>query len=317
MIEPTMDTAVDQDIIEFHILNRLDAHSLASAASASSHMRRLCTENHLWRNICADTWPSLSHPVAASLIATFPAAHRAIFSDAFPSLNHSPRNPRITQPPPPELISAVDLYYKAKPVFSRVIQTETQKGWFLNSPLWVELLDSNTPMQLQGSQDQCLNHLQENLTLSWIIMDPSLKRAANLSSRRPLSAYRHCLSGDLHLLYALPMETVQCVIKVTCFGKLGGPMHVRQVTLSIEDTHGKLLMGRDTLLILQDALIHGQRKKFDPHQLLQSFHNFSTLKTHIRERKATRDTAIDLFAMLLAFTLFLFLFLFCFMPFSV
>ncbi|KAG5114566.1 hypothetical protein JHK82_037835 [Glycine max] len=311
-------TTVHPDIFQSHILNRLDGPTLASAASSTSHLRRLCTEHHLWRNISAATWPSLNDPLAAAIITTFPARHRSIFSDSFPSLHHSPPNlnPTPPPPPPPELISAVDLYYKGKPVFSRVIKTETHKGWFLCSPLWVDLLDRNevvpTPLKFAQTNDEneLLNHLDENLTLSWIIIDPTRKRAANLSSRRPVAVRRHWLTAELQVLYAVPMETVQCVVKVTCCGKAGGAMHVREVSLTMEDTEGRHVMGKDSVVILQDAMENGKRKKLDEVEAKERFEKFSIVKREIRERKMRRDKATDMVAMLVAFAVFALLFWF-------
>ncbi|KAJ1395528.1 F-box-like domain superfamily [Sesbania bispinosa] len=207
-------TTVHPDIIQSHILTRLDGPTLASAASTASHLRRLCTEHHLWRKISTATWPSLNDPLTASLIATFPASHRSIFSDSFPSLHYSssPHHLTSSSPPPEEIISAVDLYYKGKPVFSKVLRTETHKGWFLTSPLWVDLLEPNelvpTPVKFaQNGNDgeEWLKHLEENLSLSWIIIDPTRKRAANVSSRFPVTVRRHWLTGEIQAVYAVVM----------------------------------------------------------------------------------------------------------------
>ncbi|TKY48667.1 F-box protein [Spatholobus suberectus] len=312
-------TTVHPDIIQSHILTRLDGAALASAASATSHLRRLCTEHHLWLNICAATWPSLTEPLAAVLIATFPAGHRSIFSDSFPSLHYSPPPDPSPHPTPPEtaaeLVSAVDLFYKGKPVFSRVIRTETGKGWFLCSPLWVDLLDPNevvpTPLKFaQNDEDRWLAHLQENLALSWIMIDPTRKRAANLSSRWPVAARRHWLTGELEVLYAVAMETVQCVVKVTCCGKAGGAVHVREVSLTMEDTEGRHVMGRDSVVILRDAMENGKRKKLDANEAKEGYEKFCVMKREKRERKMRRDKAMDTIAMLVAFTVFAFLFWF-------
>ncbi|XP_027343929.1 F-box protein At2g27310 [Abrus precatorius] len=312
-MNPSDITTVHPDIIQTHILNRLDGPTLASAASAASHLRRLCTEPHLWQNICTAYWPSLNHPLATDLISAFPATHRAIFSDSFPSLHYSPPNHRPTSQPPEQLVSAVDLYYKGKPIFSRVIQTGTRKGWFLCSPLWVDLLDPNelvpTPLKFpHGDEEHLLNHLQENLALSWIIIDPSQKRAANFSSRVPVAARRHWLTGEMEVVFAMAMETVQCVIKVTCCGKIGGAMHVREMSLTLEDTEGRHVLGRDSLVILQGAMENGERKKVDAAEVKLRYEKFCCVKRERRERKMRRDRATDRVAMLVAFTLFAFLF---------
>ncbi|KAL9322645.1 hypothetical protein ACSQ67_010698 [Phaseolus vulgaris] len=274
-------TTLHPDIIQSHILNRLDAPTLASASSTTLHLRRLCTDQDLWRNICAATWPSLNQPRAAALIATFPAAHRSVFSDSFPSIHHSPSPHPTPTRPPPELVSAVDLYYKGKPVFSRVITTDTQKGWFLSSPLWVDLLDPNevvpTPLIFAKCEEESsrLAHLEQNLGLSWIVIDPTGKRAANLSSRRPVAARRHWLTGDLEVSFAVTMETVQ-----------------------------------DSFVILQEAMANGERRKPDPEEARARFEKFCRLKKDIRERKVRRDNAMDMVAMLVSFTVFVSLFWF-------
>ncbi|KAJ1440724.1 F-box-like domain superfamily [Sesbania bispinosa] len=250
-------TTVHPDIIHNHILTRLDPATLATASSVSSHLRRLCTDEDLWRNISTATWPSLMDPIASHVISTFPAGHRSIFSDAFPSLHHSASYSDHPHPPPPELISAVDLYYQGKPIFSRVQRTETKKNWFLSSPLWVEMLEHDelvpTPVKFVRKDEEFLKHLEESLSLSWIVIDPTRKRAANVSSRRPVSVRRHWLTRDLEVLFSVVMagerrratEMVQCMVKVTCCGKVGGELHVREVNLVMEDTEGAHVSGKE------------------------------------------------------------------------
>ncbi|XP_014522662.1 F-box protein At2g27310 [Vigna radiata var. radiata] len=309
-------TTLHPDIIRSHILNRLDGPTLASASSSTLHLRRLCSDHNLWRTICAATWPSLNQPHASALIDTFPAAHRSVFSDSFPSIQYSPPPNPIPPRLSPEFVSAVDLYYKGRPVFSRVITTETHKGWFLSSPLWVDLLDPNevvpTPLIFAKCDEESswLAHLEENLGLSWIVIDPTRKRAANLSSRRPVAARRHWLTGDLEVIFAVTMETVQWVIRVTCCGKAGGAMHVREASLTMEDTEGRHVTGRDSFVILQDAVENGERRKPDPEEAKARFDKFCRLKREIRERKLRRDSAMDTVAMLVSFTIFVSLFWF-------
>ncbi|KAL2331907.1 hypothetical protein Fmac_019488 [Flemingia macrophylla] len=310
-------TTVHSDIIQTHILTRLDGPALASAALATSH---LSAEQHLWRQICAATWPSLSDPLAAALVATFPGGHRSLFSDSFPSLQQQhaspPPKPRRSEPPE-EVIWAVDIFYKGEPILSRAVRSETRKGWFLCSPLWVELLGPSevVPTPLKVDESQWLSHLHDNLTLSWIIIDPSSKRAANLSSGRAVAARRHWLTAELEVLYAVPLtEEVECVIKVTCSGKMGGALHVREVSLAMEDAEGRHVSGGDSLVILQDAIENGKRVKPDPAEALRSFDNFCSVKREKRERRMRRDKAMDFLAMFVAFSVFATLF--SFMAFS-
>ncbi|XP_028788618.1 F-box protein At3g44326-like [Neltuma alba] len=223
------------DLFHAHILSRLDGPSLASASSASSLFRRLCLHDSLWRQICTATWPSLRDPSLRSVISDFPAGHRSLFLDSFPTLHRYSRpdhlDPSFT--PTKEWISAVDIYYHDRPIFSKFHRTQTHTGWFECSPLWIDLLGAKesvpTPLKYASKDEDWMKHLEENLSLSWILIDTSRNRAANLSSRRPVSAQRHWLTGELELVYAVviacderPSEWVQCNIKVTCTCGEGG-----------------------------------------------------------------------------------------------
>lgn len=301
-------TALHSDIIQSHILTRLDGPTLASTSSSTSHLRSLCTQNPLWREICTATWPSLQQPLADSLISTFPTAHRSIFSDSFPSLHDSPLPHKLPpSPPPPELISAVDLYYKGKPVLSRVIRTETEKSWFLTSPLWIDLLETNemvqTPVKLAPNVEdrEWLNHVEENLTLSWIVINPANQRAANLSSRFPVSVRRHWFTGELEILYAVAMGAVQWTVKVTCCGKAGGEMHVREVSLAMEDADGRHVIGGECMMVLQAAMEGGKRRKVVAEEAKKSFERFCLVKRERRERRLKREKALDMSVMLVSF----------------
>lgn len=301
------------DIINSHILTLLDGPTLASTASSSSELRRLCTPNHLWHNISTSIWPSLNDPLAAALISTFPAGHRSIFSDSYPSPSIHHHRPISPSPPPPELISAVDIYYKDKPLFSKVHLTKTHKGWFHCSPLWVDLLETDenvpTPLKLLPNDDvEWLRDLQENLRLSWIMIDPTRKRAANLSSRRAVSARWHWLTGEVEVVYAVAMEEeVQCIVKVTCCGKVGGNMHVREVSMTMEDMDGRHVIGRESMVILQNAMEGVKRKRVDGDEAKESYEKFCCMKMERRERLMRKAKALDMLTMLVTFTIFILL----------
>jgi hypothetical protein len=308
-------TTIHPDIIQSHILTRLDGTALTSAASTTSHLHHLCTENHLWHKITTATWPSLNEPLATSLISTFPNSHRSIFSDSFPSVDYSSASTpsdSSSSSSLKELISAVDLYYKGKSVFSKVIKTETHKGWFLCSPLWIEILEPNeiieTPIKFE--QNDVVEWLENNLSLSWIMISPTRKRSVNLSSRLPVTVRRHWLTGELEVLYAVVMGLVQCTIKVTCCGKAGGEMHVREVSLTMEDMDGRHLIGKDSLGILQEVMENGERKKVDVEKMKRGFEEFCLMKSERRERKLKRERIIDMVIMLIAIFIFAFLFRF-------
>ncbi|CAJ2660214.1 unnamed protein product [Trifolium pratense] len=309
-------TTIHPDIIQSQILTRLDGTTLTSAASTTSHLHNLCTQNHLWQKITTTTWPSLNDTLTKSLISTFPNSHRSIFSDSFPSIHYSsastPPDDSSSPSPLKELISAVDLYYKGKPVFSKVLKTETHKGWFLCSPLWIEILEPNEIIQTQIKFDQndVVEWLENNLSLSWIIISPTRKRSVNLSSRLPVTVKRHWLTDELEVLYAVVMGLVQCTVKVTCCGKSGGEMHVREVSLSMEDMYGRHLIGRDSLGILQEVMENGERKKVDVEKMKSGFEEFCLMKREKIERKLKREKVIDMVIMVIAIFIFAFMFRF-------
>lgn len=120
----------------------------------------------------------------------------------------------------------------------------------------MDLLDpkdsASTPVRyLGGSQDEAwLQHLEENLSLSWIVINPTRKKAVNVSSRRAVSVQRHWLTGDVQVRFGTvtagdegrgsSRELVECGVVVTCCGKEGGEMHVREVCMVMEDMEGKV-----------------------------------------------------------------------------
>ncbi|KAA8549914.1 hypothetical protein F0562_001598 [Nyssa sinensis] len=271
-------SAIHSDILQTHIFTRLDGPTLASAGCVSSQLHALCTQEKLWRDICNHTWPSTNDPRINRLISTFPAGHRSFFSDSFPTLDHHHhrRSQLNSNRPSPtsELISAVDIYYHDKLIFSKVQETEAVTGWFLCSPFRLDLLGEKetvpTQVKFGGEEDTWRSNLQENLTLSWIVIDPTGKRAANFSSLRPVSVQQHWLTGQIEVGYGTILaddrwgsstEFMQCGIAVTCEGKEGREMHVTEVRLQVENMDGKILNGKEGLVILQETMEGGRRKK--------------------------------------------------------
>ncbi|CAI8616253.1 unnamed protein product [Vicia faba] len=303
------------DIIHTHILTRLDAATLATTASTCSHLRHLCVDDNLWRKICTATWPSLVDPTTCHIISTFPNRHRSLFSDAFPDLHHFSCSSNCPwSPPPVEIISAVDIFYKGKPVFSRVRRTETTENSFLSSPLWIEILEPNelipTEVKFVRKDEELMKHLGENLSLSWILIDPTGKRSANVSSRKAVLARRHWLTRDVEILFAVTMageakratERVQCMVKVTCCGKVGGELHVREVSLVMEDMDGGKVRWKEGVMILQKAMEFGERKRVgEVGEMMERFDGFLGMVRERRERKYRRQKERDGVSMVVAF----------------
>lgn len=322
---PTTISAVHPDIIRTNILTRLDGPSLASAACASSQLYALSTEEDLWTDICHSTWPSTSAPRLDGVISTFPSGFRSFFSASFPLITSSEPPATSSSPgsdPPSEIISAVDVYYKGEPIFCKVIETETVTGWFRCSPFRLDLLDPKdvvpTGIKYPEGEATC-RELGEDLTLSWILIDPVGRRAVNLSSHRPLSIQRHWLTGEVQVRFATILsngergsssELAQCGVVVTCGESQAGELVVREVSLQMEDMDGTYLNGKDSLGILQRAL-EGKigRRGRGQEEAKKAFQVYLERRKGRKERQQRAEGALDMLFMaigVLAFVTFCF-----------
>ncbi|KAK2987410.1 hypothetical protein RJ640_020607 [Escallonia rubra] len=316
-------SAVLPDILESHILTRLDGPTLASASCASSTLHSLSDQDHLWSTICHSTWPSTRAPRLRRLVCTFPGAGpRSFFANAFPLSTPDPTTvttpaASTLSPPTQEIISAVDIHYKDKLIFTKVQETETATGWFRCSPFRIDLLDPKdvipTPAQHPNGDDTC-TALNEDLTLSWILIDPQCKQAMNLSSYKPVSVQRHWLSGEVQVRFgsilaggtkACTKGLVQFGIVVTCGGSEGGEMQVKEVSLVVEDMDGMHLNGGESLVILQRAL-EGQRGKGGDRveEGRRRYGRYLEMKKERKERKRRAEGRLDMICVVLGVSLF-------------
>ncbi|OIT19017.1 PREDICTED: F-box protein At2g27310-like [Nicotiana attenuata] len=316
-------TAVHSDIIQTLILTKLDGPTLISTSSASSQLKNLCSDDILWQKICNSYWPSTSNPLVQNAISTFPSGHRSLFSDSFPAILHHNTTTNICRTEyrnfsTPELISAVDIHFEENILYSKVVKTETKSGWFMASPFRVDLLGHKetvtTPVKFEGDDGICKSRLKENMKLSWILIDPKKNRAVNMSSLKPVSVRRHWLTGELNVRYSTVMASgadagdggglVQCGIVVTCEGKEGGELHVREVSMQVEDIDGKVLCGKDSLVILQEAM-EGRRKKGKEGEEKERYDKFLELRKLWRERKQRREKRSDMMCIVSGITIFI------------
>ncbi|XVF76152.1 hypothetical protein PTKIN_Ptkin13bG0243200 [Pterospermum kingtungense] len=301
---------IHPDIIETHILTRLDGPTLASASCSSTHLRPLASQENLWTNICHSTWPSTKHPRVRHVISNFTNGSRSFFSDSFPlamepaaSSGNSSKHPQL----PTELISAVDIYYKKEFIFSKVVETETTTAKFKCSPFRIDLLNPKEEVTTRiphTDTDQSCRDIEEYMDLSWIVIDPIGKRAMNLSSQRPVTVQRHRLSGEVQVKFASVLaggvsgastELVQCDMVVTCGGSMRGEMKVREVSLHVEDMDGMHLNGRDSLVILKRRL-EGKRGKVKNKEevMKKEYVEILERKRERKEKKMRREGILDM-----------------------
>lgn len=310
-------SALHEDIIRTHILTRLDGPTLASAGCASSRLHELAAADKLWRRICNRTWPSTADPVIGRVISAMPAGHRSFYYDSFPALHRRSsgvsRGAYKLNPQASGMISAVDVRYRNKLILSKTHETETETGWFLCSPFRVDLLDPketvSSPAKFHGRGEETLqSELENNLTLSWILIDPSTKRAANFSSLRPVSVTSHWLTADVQARYATVLGSFLCTVLVTCRGKEGGDvLQLKEVSLQVEDMEGRTLSGKESLVILQEAMEGGKKvgkRGGDDDDERERYVEFLRRKREMRERKQRRERRLDLVCMATGVTIF-------------
>ncbi|OWM73626.1 F-box protein At2g27310-like isoform X1 [Punica granatum] len=310
-------TLLHPDIIRAHILSRLDGPSLASAASSSSQLRTICSVDELWRDICASTWPSTTNPSLHDLISTFPLGFRSFYSDSYPIL-HLPSIPSGPLAPslkmPSKLISAIDIFYAGDLLFSKVQETETSIPRFMFTTFQIDLLEPKesikTPIPYASqSVENMIRHLEENLTLNWILVDPTYKRAVNLPSPQPVSVCRDWLYlGVAQLQFSSFLggdheesEFVECRPTLVCRRGVDGRMEVVEVSMRMEDIEGRGLSGKSSLVILAEAM-EGEKRSLKVRRgaggigiaMKERFEEFQEMKRKRRERRRRWERAADM-----------------------
>ncbi|KAK1404696.1 putative F-box domain-containing protein [Heracleum sosnowskyi] len=306
-------TSLHADILETHILTRLDGPSLASLSCTSTTLNSLASQSHLWSHLLQSTWPSTAtSPLLRHLIPD--GGPRSFFSLCYslpPSITTTSTNTFIIRTPSPieQLISAVDIHFHNDNIFSKVQETETVSGWFKSSPFRIDLLDPKETITTRiphvDDDDTCDNFLA-NMTLSWILIDPTRPSVMNMSSFSPVSATRHWLSKEVQVRFETVLESrnemVQCEIVVTCGGSENGEMQVWEVSLEMEDMEGMHLNGKDSMVILESVInMNGKRKgKGREEEAKRKYREYVEKKKERREKKIKREGILDMLSIAFA-----------------
>lgn len=268
--------ALHSDIIQTHLLTKFDGPSLASAASTCQLLNTLCNKESLWEDICNSTWNSIKHPLVRQTISSFPGGYRSFYSDSFPVLRPNISQGSLCgQANTSELISAVDVHLGSKPVYSRVTVTDAGASSFPGSFFCVDLIKYEEtveiPLIYKGDEKECMSELEDNLRLSWIVIDPTLKRAANVSSLRPVSVRPHWDGSGVKVTYATVLSGNSCGIDTTEFVECriaaifgceeGKKLQLKELSLCVVDMVRTRLNGEKSLKIFKGAMESGQRRK--------------------------------------------------------
>ncbi|KAK8964511.1 F-box protein [Platanthera guangdongensis] len=240
--DPTTIDDVHPDVL-IGALSHLDGPSLASASCATAHLRSISSAPDLWRRLCLSSWPSLRHH--PRLLALLDASPRQFFADAYPfPTPAAPGASATSDQLPDQLISAVDLYHRGSPIFSCSVETNTSSEWFRASPFRIDVPATASVRP-------------EELTLSWILIDPAKGRAVNVSSRRMVAAERRVWSaGEMTARFATVANG--CALSAVVAWKKGTG-DVLEVGLTVEDMDGVCVSGREGLRAVQAAMEAGRK----------------------------------------------------------
>ncbi|XP_042410526.1 probable F-box protein At2g36090 [Zingiber officinale] len=268
------------------VIRLLDGPTLASLSCANVRFRSLAGEPDLWRDLCLSSWPSLGHP---RLLRLFASSHRSFFADVFPS-------PVCTVADfacggdgesslPSELISAVDLRHRGSVVLSLVVETDTSTSWFMAAPFRI---DADAERKGEGGSAV---FSPEELTLSWVVIDPHHRRAVSATSRRPVTVDRHWITGEMVVRFALVLGEECAVVAVVKIGEETG--QVREIYLVAEGVEGACLSGREGLAVLRSAM-EGGRRRGEEHGAKKRWEEFSGRRQKMKETAAKMERLVDL-----------------------
>ncbi|XP_074576907.1 putative F-box protein At2g36090 [Curcuma longa] len=268
-------------------LRLLDGPALASLSCATSRFRSLAGEPDLWRDLCLSSWPSLRHPRLLRLLAS---SHRSFFADVFASpvcmLESFPCDSDEEASLPSELISAVDLRYRDSVILSLVVETDTSTSWFRAAPF---RLDADVEKKDDGGS---LFFSPEELTLSWIVIDPQSKRAVSATSQRPVAVNRHWITGEMVVRFALVLSEEWAVGAVVKCGEESG--EVREINLVAEGVEGACLSGREGLAVLRSVMEGGRRRKEEEEEARRRWEEFEGHRQKRKETAARMERLVDL-----------------------
>lgn len=194
------------------------------------------------------------------------------------------------------------------------------------SPFRVDVLDPKnkvpTPIPYPNTEDTCRD-LEEDFMLSWILIDPIRFQAMNLSSYKTVSVQRHWLSGEIQIRFGSILsggkkgsrsELLHCEIVVTCGGTKGGNMHLREVSLHVEDMEGVHLTGKDSLVIFGRGF-EGKRGNVKWREMKgkKRYEEYMEMRRERKEKRLKREGKLDMFCVACGILIFTFIGIFIFL----
>ncbi|KAF5744194.1 F-box protein [Tripterygium wilfordii] len=232
---------------------------------------------------------------------------------------------------PSDFVSIVDIRYKDKTICSKVLwgipNANGHNGWFYNCPFRIDLLtyaardddsegevtlsvaDGLSPilsMEKERKDGKLWRELREGLQLSWIVVNRKMKQAANLASWSPLGGQRHWPTDrDFVLRFGsvlpakdiLPCQVVECILMMkfrvihTEGEGVRTILKLSELSMQLEDMEGAHVNGRNSLLILKEALSCRRSKNYS--EVLECCHLYSKVQSELKEEKMRNESRLD------------------------
>ncbi|KAM7254038.1 hypothetical protein ACFE04_031720 [Oxalis oulophora] len=226
---------------------------------------------------------------------------------------------------PSDFVSIVDIRYKDKTICSKVLwgipDANGFNAWFYSCPFRIDLAglfdndeekitlsvsDGLPPiisMETERKDGKVWQELCDGLRLSWIVVNRKVKQAANLASWSPLGGQRHWpTDNDFVIRFGsvlpakdiLPCQVVECILLMKFrVEEVGAQTTLKfaELSMQLEDMDGAHVNGRNSLLILKEALSCNRSKNYS--EVLESCHLYSKVQSELKEEKLRSENRLD------------------------
>lgn len=326
--------ALNGDVLA-DIIGRFDGSTLAAAACTCSDLRDIARDQRLWRQLCQSTWPSTALEEAQHILSSSPiGSFHKFYANSYPLLLYGEcvksQEPQ-THVSASQFASLVDLYYRKECVLSKVLDgipqavDDDSSRWNSNFPFKLELLsldyDEDTgfdnelgyayidddeerraPPSVSVAEGK---ELEEELRLSWVLLDKKNGKAVNLSSWKPMLVQRRWpLSGEYVIHFGsivqvdeglLSHKLAMCKIVIRCkLTESGGCPKWREISMHIEDLTGVIVSGSKSLMVLNQAL--DCLRSTNHHEVKQGFRQYEKRKREMMRKKELMEALIEGFS---------------------
>lgn len=230
-----------------------------------------------------------------------------------------------------QIVSIVDLRHKDKTICSKVLwgipNANGSPCWFYSCPFRIDLFTYSTRddehvgevtlsvsdglppitcMEKERKDGKIWQELHDGIQLSWIIVNTKIKQAANLSSWSSLGGQKHWPTDkDFVLRFGsvlpakdiLPCQAVECILLMkfrviyTEEGGVATTLKLTEVSMQLGDMEGAHVNGRNSLLVLKEALSCNRSKNYN--EVLESCQLYSKVQSELREEKMRNESRLD------------------------